>query len=68
MYTAKQFESALAATLAKVRSDVVQAWADAPTLEKREELWLEQKAIDRVEECIRNDFASIIERAAGGPE
>ncbi len=66
MFTAKQFECALVQTLDSVRRDVVQAWTMADSPEKREELWHEQKAIERIEEKVRNDFESIIERAADG--
>lgn len=65
MYTAEHFKAAFAATLSRVRTEVVEDWAKADTAEKREQLWHEQKAIDRIEECIRNDFESIIRRAAG---
>ena len=68
VYTAENFRAALDETLARVKSQVVQDWATAETAEKREQLWHEQKAIERIEECVRNDFASIIERAAGGAE
>jgi hypothetical protein len=67
VFTSKQVEAALQTTLDKVRADIVKDWADAPSAEKREELWQEQKAIERIEETLRNDFASIIERAAHGP-
>jgi len=63
MYTAKQFEVALQETLAEVRSDIRESWAMEPTAEKREALWHEHKAIERIEEKLRHEFANIIRRA-----
>ena len=65
MYTAKQVEAAIQETLAQCRANVVQSWSTEPDREKREALWSEFQAIERVEESIRNDFGNIIERAAG---
>jgi methionyl-tRNA synthetase len=65
MYTAKQVEGAIKETLAQCRVNVVQSWSTETDREKRERLWSEYQAIERVEESLRNDFGNIIERAAG---
>jgi hypothetical protein len=65
-YTAKDIEAAIAQVLAKRRADVVSSWATEQTAEKRERLWVEHQSIESIEELLRHEFASIIERAAGG--
>lgn len=67
MLTPKQVEAALAATLDAAKQGVKESWTSEPDREKREQLWSEYKAIERIEETLRNDFASIIERAADQP-
>jgi methionyl-tRNA synthetase len=65
MYTAPQVEAAIKETLAQCRANVVQSWSTEQDREKRDALWSEFQAIERVEESLRNDFGNIIERAAG---
>lgn len=64
-YTAKHLEAALAETIAKARADVVQSWAAEKAPERRDSLWHDMQAIERLEELLRNDFAAILRRAAG---
>lgn len=65
MYTAKQIEQALASTLAKAKADVVEAWTSSEQQPEREALWVEHKAIERLEELVKHEFAAILRRAAG---
>ena len=65
-YTAPQIEAAIGEVLAKRRDDVVKSWASELDREKRERLWVEHQAIESIEELIRHEFKSIIERASGG--
>lgn len=66
MYSSEHVEAALKETLAKVRADIVQSWASEPDPRKREELWAEHNATERIEERIRNDFTQYLRRASGG--
>lgn len=64
-YTARQLEAALVQTMRIVREEIRESWAMEAEREQREALWSEHKAVDRIEERIRNEFGNIIQRAAG---
>lgn len=63
-YSAKAIEAAIAAVLAKRRDDVVKSWANEKDREKRELLWLQYQNLESIEEGLKHEFPSIIERAA----
>ena len=65
MLTLQQIEAALKIALAKVRASVVESWAGAADAEKREQLWSEYQAIDRIEETLKHELTSIIEHGPG---
>jgi hypothetical protein len=64
-YTAKQFEAALIETMRLIRADIREEWATCDDRERRESLWHESKAIERIEEKVTHEFCNIIGRAAG---
>jgi hypothetical protein len=67
VYTVKQLMAANKAVLAKCRTDIVESWQAEADPEKREQLWHEQRAIERIEEQLGNEreFTSALQRAAG---
>jgi hypothetical protein len=57
--------AAFKAAVAKVRADVVQAWASETFPLVRERLWIEYQSIERIEENISAEFRELIRRGAG---
>jgi hypothetical protein len=56
---------AFKSAVAKVRADVVQAWASEQLPLVRERLWIEYQSIERIEENISAEFRELIRRGAG---
>lgn len=63
MATPLDFERALHELLERLKLEAVEAWASSREPERREALWHDYQAIDRLTERLSNDFRELIERA-----
>lgn len=64
--TEQEALAAMREAVAKVRKDVVESWASEKLPLVREQLWNQYQAIERIEECIGEEFSNILRRGAGG--
>jgi hypothetical protein len=66
--TLQQVEALVASAIAKARADVVESWGAETLPLVRERLWHEFKAIDRIEESIRNEIRNSISGTGREPD